>query len=127
MTSRRCIECNTYPCRTCGKGWQCDYWQHEDQICDICAGAQRPLTLHCPAGIETLLWYHCRCEPIHQSGVHEQYTEMLLLEEMIRKDENSGSGYRTTSKGAFMVEMLCSTPFPKTIHSDPRIYRPTNQ
>ena len=77
--------------------------------------------LRCPAGIETLLWYHCRCEPYkYPSGVHDEYMALLLEKGCIVKDKTSSSGYRTTPKGAFMVRMICETPFPEETFCDPR-------
>ena len=76
--------------------------------------------LYCPAGIETLLWYHCRCEPIYKSGTNDKYTGILLDKGCIYKNDESGSEYRTTDKGKFMVDMICKTPFPEMRFCDPR-------
>ena len=73
-------------------------------------------TLRCPAGIETLLWYHCRGEPIHESPVETEYTKLLEKEGMIYRNEDSGSGYSTTPRGAYMVETLGNIPFPDFTH-----------
>lgn len=84
-------------------------------------------TLRCPAGIEALLWYHCRCEPYdYPSGVHDEYTALLLEQGCIEKSESSGSGYRTTAKGSFMVDMICATPFPISVFQDPRFSSENN-
>lgn len=69
-------------------------------------------TLQCPAGVETLLWYHARAEKIHDSRVHRHYTAMLERNGCIESDSTSGSGYRTTEKGKLMVDWICSIPFP---------------
>lgn len=72
-----------------------------------------------------LLWYHSRCEPY---GKHEpdhatsyavsKYLGDLIEAGLIEKDGRvppqgvKGSGFRTTEKGRFYVEALCSLPLP---------------
>jgi hypothetical protein len=46
---RACNECNTYPCSRCGKGWRCDCWKVENQVCDICQAGLKDDTPELPS------------------------------------------------------------------------------
>jgi hypothetical protein len=75
-----------------------------------------------PNDIEVLLHYHTSPEPhprIHAGAVQSTLC-FFHDEDILRKDNSAGNGFRTTYRGRKLVTMLCETPFPQQFWVDPR-------
>jgi len=73
--------------------------------------------------LELLFHTHARPTPFDQSMILQRELDNLALHDLIRKDPESGSGYRTTPRGEKFIEMLKGTPLP--VYADPRSLLPS--
>lgn len=79
-------------------------------------------TINTVCNIETLLWYYIHPEPHPKADNCNIRSAITTLRShgLLRRAYGKDSGYQITRKGAFMIKMLCDTPYPNETYEDPR-------
>ncbi len=81
-----------------------------------------------PLHWQMLLHYYAIAEPYaadnpgHANSLAVRaYTQELLDEELIRRDQKSGSGYRATDRGEALVDHIVNLPLPEKVWRMPAV------
>ncbi|TRD03811.1 hypothetical protein FJV76_14340 [Mesorhizobium sp. WSM4303] len=81
-----------------------------------------------PYHIEIILHYHCSVGPFERwrAPIFEETVNMLVDAGLLHPSPDDGLQpkekhcYRTSPRGAALVEMWCDTPLPEQVFIDPR-------
>lgn len=85
---------------------------------EMCEGIDNEAaeTIRTPHNIQFLLHCHCYREPFEAqfSGATEDAIALFCEHGLIKPNgaDSRGQSYKTTEKGAFLVQHLCDTPLP---------------